>query len=193
MCVFYSSQLAVFPFFISLAHATDTPMNFCPCRQLLFPSTCPLGFLSSSLPGSQCLKHDVELQLESRRRAAMAAPHRGSLRGTPRGQGRPTPAGGGVSRTHVRAPHAGARSGVFTPLTPHPGQARPRSRRPGPQLSARHSPRCSRRRVRAGGGGAVRSAAAVGRRMRGASPVSGSSERGAGAGGACVWASRRRV
>lgn len=64
MCVFYGSQLSSIPPFLSLAHATDTPMNFCPCRQLLILSICPLGFLSSSLPGSQCLKHDVELQLE---------------------------------------------------------------------------------------------------------------------------------
>lgn len=130
MCVFYRSQLAVFPFFISLAHATDTPMNFCPCRQLLFPSTCPLGFLSSSLPGSQCLKHDVELQLESRRRAAMAAPHRGSLRGTPRGQGRPTPAGGGcrgrtcAPRTRVHAPECLHRS-LPTPARPDPDPGDP--------------------------------------------------------------------
>lgn len=175
-------------------------MNFCPCGHLLFPLNLLAWLFVKQPPGlTQCLKHDVELQLElrSQRRPAMAAPRRGSRRGTPRGPGgRPTPAG--EPRRHVRAPHAGARSGVFTPL-PNPGQARPGSRIPGsaasrpPEPELQPPPRQSGR----GRGGEVsgrgQAAAAAARRMRGASPVSGSGARGAGAGGACVWASRRRV
>lgn len=149
---------------MSGAHTTFTLMHFCvhtffftqPARFFFFFFVQqPLGvtvFKTRRRTGKLWLELGRNVVLPRLRRTREAYVGLREARGGPRPRG--------VADARARPARGCTLRSVYT--DPHLGQAGPRSQMPGPQLSARQSRSCSHRRVTAGGGGAVRSAAAAG-------------------------------